>query len=381
VKIALIIEHFDPDGGGAERNVRELAEALASRGHEPTVLFGGGSHAPRLPGVEFRRSPSGKPRTAARLRAFIRWAEGQLQRNEFDASLSVTTAVPADVVQPLGGTYRETLIRNAASHDSGWRRAAASATSRASLKRRAALRAERRTVADPRIFRFAALSRYVADQLVRHHAVEPQRIVLIPNAVRSPTVAPDARERLREQLRIDAEQTMYLFSAFNPRLKGLGPLLDATRRLTEGSLVLTGRIRREHRRLIARYGLGPRVRIVGPTARMPDHYAAADVLVHPTFYDPFSRVVLESLLVGTPVVTTAFNGASDWLETPDGRRRGLRVDDPTDVDALAHAMAALAEPRQRDACREAARGLADELSLERQVDSLEDLLAQAAARR
>ena len=48
---------------------------------------------------------------------------------------------------------------------------------------------------------------------------------------------------------------------------------------------------------------------------MRNAYFAADFLVHPTFYDPCSLVVLEALACGLPVITTRANGASELLRT------------------------------------------------------------------
>ena len=40
LRIALICDRYDPDGGGAERNVAEVAAALAQRDHAVTILPG-----------------------------------------------------------------------------------------------------------------------------------------------------------------------------------------------------------------------------------------------------------------------------------------------------------------------------------------------------
>jgi UDP-glucose:(heptosyl)LPS alpha-1,3-glucosyltransferase len=44
------------------------------------------------------------------------------------------------------------------------------------------------------------------------------------------------------------------------------------------------------------------------------YYAAGDLLVLPTLYDPFSNVCLEAMACGLPVVTTVGNGASEIIE-------------------------------------------------------------------
>ncbi len=43
-------------------------------------------------------------------------------------------------------------------------------------------------------------------------------------------------------------------------------------------------------------------------------YKEADVLIHPTYFDPFANVCLEAMACGTPVITTKINGASEIIE-------------------------------------------------------------------
>ena len=44
-------------------------------------------------------------------------------------------------------------------------------------------------------------------------------------------------------------------------------------------------------------------------------YAAADIFILPTLYDPFSNASLEALAAGLPVITTRGNGFSEVIET------------------------------------------------------------------
>ena len=50
-----------------------------------------------------------------------------------------------------------------------------------------------------------------------------------------------------------------------------------------------------------------------PNPAVERFYAAGRVLALPTIYDPCSNVVLEALAGGLPVVTTAANGASEFI--------------------------------------------------------------------
>src|SRR5947208_16360790 len=71
-------------------------------------------------------------------------------------------------------------------------------------------------------------------------------------------------------------------------------------------------------------------------------FAAADLFLLPTIYDPFSNACLEALAAGLPVITTRANGFSEIIENGV---HGSVVDDPADVAAFA---AALRDWRDQD---------------------------------
>ena len=66
-------------------------------------------------------------------------------------------------------------------------------------------------------------------------------------------------------------------------------------------------------RAAERLGVADRVRFWGPVTETAPFYQAATVLALPTLYDPCSNVVLEALACGTPAVTTAANGAAEFI--------------------------------------------------------------------
>src|SRR5438105_3144986 len=74
------------------------------------------------------------------------------------------------------------------------------------------------------------------------------------------------------------------------------------------------------------------VQFLGPRRDMLYCYFAADFLVHPTFYDPCSLVVLEARACGLPVITSCYNGASELLSPPHD---GYVIDDPHNHAQLA----------------------------------------------
>src|ERR1700745_4264957 len=108
---------------------------------------------------------------------------------------------------------------------------------------------------------------------------------------------------------------------------------------------------------------------------MRHSYFASDFLIHPTFYDPCSLVVLEALACGLPVITSRFNGASELLESPND---GYVIDDPHDHAALARCMTELLDPAKRHAMSQAARQVALKWNFDDHYRQLVGLFAQAA---
>ena len=385
VNIALVIERFNPQGGGAERSAAQIAGGLATRGHRVTVLCGVGSATNSdCGGVTVVPCFHGSRFDAIRLLRFVPWVREKLKQEKFDVSLSFTTAVPAMVVEPRSGIVREDHLRNVARRDTAAARRLKQLALALSLKHRALLSLERKTLADPSVRRFVAISRYIARQLESHYAVAPERIVVIPNGAEVEpldTAARDhARQVIRRNLNVPSDHPLFLFPANDPWRKGFVPLVRALRRMVEsgrpGVVLIAGATGYAMQELAARTGVRDRIRFIGPTQRPDFLYAAADVTVLPTFYDPASKVVLESLMLGTPVVTTAFNGASDAVISSDGVARGRIIDDPWDIAALADAMTAVSDPAENARCRAATAGLNDELSMRRHVDRLEQLFQE-----
>jgi len=213
-----------------------------------------------------------------------------------------------------------------------------------------------------------------ADVRLLYSAIDPSRF---PEHDR-----PRRRLEWREQWGIRADESVGLFAAMNYRLKGLEPLLHAVSLLPARPgfrLVVAGNPRmQKYERLARRLGIANRVQFLGPRRDMLHCYFAADFLVHPTFYDPCSLVVLEALACGLPVITSRYNGASELLRPPHD---GYVIDDPHDHAQLAACIEQLLDPRRRKASAKAARRRAAEWTWEQHYRQFVQILAEAAARK
>jgi UDP-glucose:(heptosyl)LPS alpha-1,3-glucosyltransferase len=129
----------------------------------------------------------------------------------------------------------------------------------------------------------------------------------------------------------------------------------------------------KYARLAQRFGIADHIRFVGHCADMRQAYFAADFLVHPTFYDPCSLVVLEGLACGLPIITSRFNGASELLVNG---QEGFVIEDPNQIRKLAEVLDKLLDKETRHACSQASRRAGTKWTWENHYQILISLFAE-----
>ncbi len=109
----------------------------------------------------------------------------------------------------------------------------------------------------------------------------------------------------------------------------------------------------------------------GPQKENYKYYAAADIFVFPTMYEPFGNVHLEALASGLPVITTKQSGASEIIN--DGVQ-GFVIREPEDIQAIAEKMHLLINNREiLEAMSKNARSLAEEFTFEKHIGRIKKL--------
>jgi UDP-glucose:(heptosyl)LPS alpha-1,3-glucosyltransferase len=347
-KIAIIIERANVALGGAERSVSELAAALSKLGLDADILAAKGRPNNRNIHVLCRESVSKRVSYST----FAKVVKRYLSENQYDIIHSVLPFNFADVYQPRGGTYAESILQNAASYRNKNLGLYKRLTAFTNLRRAAFLRAERRLAHDADGPVIAALSQYVADQFKKHYDTDSRRIIVILNGVKiDKQINEDQAGRLRTQILAEArlkeadEPILFLFAANNFRLKGLASLIEAISQAANWGterkccLVVVGSGQAyKYRRIAKRLGFPTpdwKIVFLGPVRHIQSVLSIIDVAVLPTFYDPSSRFILEALADGKPVITTKFNGATDLFVDS---RHGKVIDTPENIDALAEAI-------------------------------------------
>jgi len=380
-KIAIIIERANIALGGAERSVFELRAALTALGYSVDILAAKGQADAKNIHILCRDS-SGK---RVNFYTFEEAIKKHLSENKYDIVHSVLPFDFADVYQPRGGTYAETIIRNAASYQNKLLEYYKKITAATNSRRTMLLRAERKISQSPNGPLIAALSEYVAEQFRQHYNTDAGRIVLIPNGVKTDkrintTAADTLRSHILAKLRLKEADNpvLFLFVANNFRLKGLSPLIqamqNAARKKTERQayLIVAGHGKEKKYRRFIDASSTKNILFLGPLSHIQNALSIVDVAVLPTFYDPSSRFILEALAAGKPVITTKFNGATDLF---NHNRHGIIINSPDNIEATAEAINYFTDTENIRKASEAIieDNLREEISIDRAAKQLQNI--------
>jgi UDP-glucose:(heptosyl)LPS alpha-1,3-glucosyltransferase len=371
MKIALVIEEFDPARGGVEQWTCQFARQLAHWGHEVHVVarrFGNvhGQHFVRHYAPACRSRLVFAEAVAEKLRAFMP-----------EVVHDTGVGYQAHVFQPHGGSRIASFQQNLLLLPR-WARPLKSRMA-GFLPRYRQFRQllSRQYADDGRVI--LALSRMVAHDMQRWHGVSRERIRVIYNGVDTARFSPAHRllyrDPVRSQLNVSPHEVLLLIVAHNFALKGVPALLRATGALRREGFpvrlaIVGGKRTHGYRRLARQAGAAPVTTFVGAIEDPVPYYAAADLYVQPTLYDPCSLVVLEALACGLPVVTSRYNGAGELIR--EGQQ-GHVLNDPLDWRELTATLRQLFDEDRRQRMSNAARKLALEHTLERNCREILDV--------
>lgn len=341
--------------GGVESYLKGLAQGLLKEGHRP-VLFGTGAWpASEWPGGEILRC-NGK--------ALSRYAAEVERLKEssgikFDLTLSVEKVPGCDIYRTDEGVHASWLDQRAP-HISPWARL----FQKISPKHREKLRLEKALFKPEATRRVISLSERISDDIKGYYCYPNGQISIIRNGVSSlGSVSSQCREDARKELGVSPEQKTVLFVGTGWERKGLRFAIRAVEKLNDSRVMLLVAGKGKQSRYAS-----PVVRFLGPVKKMARVYAAADLLVAPSLYEPFSLVALEALGAGVPVITSKVAGVSEIMT--QGLHGGI-IDHPSNVAALSSSLrewlALLEDPEKIAESRAACMALASQFTLERNL--------------
>jgi glycosyltransferase involved in cell wall biosynthesis len=212
-----------------------------------------------------------------------------------------------------------------------------------------------------------AVSRETADRCTSRYAVDPAKLVVVPNAVDLEHFRPRERGAVRSVLGLPEDVPIVAFLGHFIDRKGPLRVLEALRRAPDARAIFLGHGPQQPE--------GEQVLHAErcPHALVPHYLCAADVFVLPTRSEGSPNAILEALACGLPVVSSDIPSVREVVSKSCGE-----LVDPMDVRALGDAIARLLEDAPRRATMsEAAREHASGFSLERRAQRILSWMSEA----
>jgi UDP-glucose:(heptosyl)LPS alpha-1,3-glucosyltransferase len=243
---------------------------------------------------------------------------------------------------------------------------------RFNVKHRDILRLEKSLLDDRGADRVIANSQMVKNEIVEIYNYRRDKIDVVRNGVPLDQFRfdPKIREQSRAQLGLKADEPAALFVGTGWERKGLRFAIEAVEADRNPKLRLLVAGRGDEKRYQS-----ARAQFLGQVTEPAPIYAAADLFILPTIYDPFSNACLEALASGLPVITTRANGFSEIIED---RIHGSLIDSADDVPALRKAIEVWSDATWRAAARPSIEKRASQFDISKNVTQTLDVLIQTA---
>lgn len=329
MRIAFGIVNLFP-GGGLQRDCLEIAKLVAGRGHDVVIYTERASGDLQAGGIPIVRLPNGARTNHRRQYAF---AVDFLKEASAHCDLTVgfNKLLGLDVLYCADPSTHDRLRRQP--------------YLKLLPRYRTYAHIERDSFGPDRKTRTILLSQ---SQLLEYWSAwrtESQRMYLLPPTLSAARRKPEyrvngMRQTMRAEFGLTGIPWVWMTVGVQPKTKGTDRVIRALTEFPDAQLLVAGLSETDEaaKRAVAlarRLGVASRVKWLGHREDMAQVMAAADLLLHPSRYDTTGTVILEAVVNGLPVVTTAVCGYASHVSAA---RAGAVVPEPFDQRAFANAI-------------------------------------------
>jgi len=314
--------------GGLQRDFLRIAQACQARGHAVrvyTLQWEGDLPA----GFEVLRVPVRALSNHRRYAKFARWMQRDLADRPVDRVIGFNKMPGLDLYYSADPCYEEKV------------RTLRGPLYRLSGRYRHFAAFERAVFAPDSRTRILMISAQQQPLFVKHYGTPPERFYLLPPGIatdrRAPANAEEIRRNFRHEFGLGADDLLLVQIGSGFKTKGLDRSLKALAALPTGLKARTRLIAigqdepRPFLRQIRSIGLEKQVDILKGRDDIPRFLLGADLLIHPAYNENTGTVLLEALVAGLPVLTTAACGYAHYIEDADA---GRVISLPFDQNAL-----------------------------------------------
>ncbi|QPJ65202.1 MAG: glycosyltransferase family 4 protein [Candidatus Nitrohelix vancouverensis] len=366
MKIAVIRQKF-VNYGGAESFVAQYADVMANQGHEIHIFANQWTES-KHPQIHIHPVPALKINSFIRSLSFAWFAGREVAKGSYDIVQSHERIFHQDIYRAGDGCHRQWLeIRK--KNLSPWKRWSL----RFNLFHRFILSRERAIFETEACKKVIAISQMVKRDIESFYKVPENKIEVIYNGVDLERFHPQNRwgagKAVRQKLGLREDEVAILHVGSGFERKGTGAILQATEALNEfpWRLVLLGKADWPRRLAGLPASIRDRIIALDPVDDVENYYAAADIFILPSLYEPFGNANLEALATGLPTVVGKNCGAAEVI---DHRINGLRLEQVDDSDEIACALNYLSDKSIRREMGQKARVLAETFTGRRNADEM-----------
>ena len=368
LNIALIRRGYSRTGG-AEAYLKRLARGIADAGHEVHLIAGDDWPSEQWPFGSITRL------CAKTVIGFADELEQIRPQLRCDVLFSLERVWSCDVYRAGDGVHRAWLARR-----TKFEVPLKQFVRAANRKHRDLLQLEESLFERRNAKRVIAASEMVVNEITGLYDYPAESIDLVRNGVPLDKFRfdPELREKSRAELNLKQDQIALLLAGSGWERKGLLFAIEAMSlcKNRKMRLLVAGRgDARPYKTTRLRFWREEPVQFLSEIADVMPIYAAADIFILPTIYDPFSNACLEALACGLPVITTSANGFSEIIENGV---HGSIVENPANLVGLRDAIRFWSDRSRRDAARSAIIERASQFDISKNVAQTLEILTGAS---
>jgi UDP-glucose:(heptosyl)LPS alpha-1,3-glucosyltransferase len=363
-RVALVRRGYSPSGG-AEAYLKRLARGMVNAGHEVELVSDAEWPQDEWPFGSITRLH------AESVIGFADELEKIRLQLDCDSLFSLDRVWGCDIYRAGDGVHRAWLARR-----KKFEVPLKQFVRAVNRKHRDILQLEDSLFAHRKTQRVIVASQMVRNEILDFYDYPANQIDIVRNAIPTDQFRfnPELRETARIALNLKPNEIALLFAGTGWERKGLSFAIQAMAlcRNKKLRLLVAGRgNERFYKTKRLRFWLAEPVRFLGEIADLARVYAAADIFILPTIYDPFSNACLEALACGLPVITTRSNGFSEIIE--DGVH-GSIVEHAGNLMGLRDAIRFWSDSARRAAARVANVQLSSQFDISKNVEQTLDIL-------
>jgi UDP-glucose:(heptosyl)LPS alpha-1,3-glucosyltransferase len=363
-RVALVRRGYSPSGG-AEAYLKRLARGMVNAGHEVELVSDAEWPQDEWPFGSITRLH------AESVIGFADELEKIRLQLDCDSLFSLDRVWGCDIYRAGDGVHRAWLARR-----KKFEVPLKQFVRAVNRKHRDILQLEDSLFAHRKTKRVIVASQMVRNEILDFYDYPANQIDIVRNAIPTDQFRfnPELRETARIALNLKPNEIALLFAGTGWERKGLSFAIQAMAlcRNKKLRLLVAGRgNERFYKTKRLRFWLAEPVRFLGEIADLARVYAAADIFILPTIYDPFSNACLEALACGLPVITTRSNGFSEIIE--DGVH-GSIVEHAGNLMGLRDAIRFWSDSARRAAARVANVQLSSQFDISKNVEQTLDIL-------